>query len=73
MPYPTMELPVKSGTISLPQQYRTFTGSVSVTFHIPEHTKATKRSYKDFLGKYPPVLEDNDNIILSELLAKKYA
>lgn len=71
MSHPTMELPVKSGIISLPPQYRTFTGSVSVTFHIPESTKTTG-SYKNFIGKYPPVREDNDIAVLSELLAQKY-
>ena len=55
MSHSTLELPVQSGTISLPPQYRTFTGSVSVTFHIPEYTKTAKRSYKNFIGKYPPV------------------
>ena len=73
MAYSTIELPVQSGTISLPPEYRTFTGSVSVTFHMSMGTKATTKSYKNFLGKYPSVQENIDNQVLSELLSRKYA
>lgn len=69
----TLELPVQQGNIILPSQYRAHIKSVTVSFSVPREDKATKKmTYHAFLGKYPPVQEDADAVILSEKLTKKY-